>query len=116
MVGNPIQPRVVVVVKLGCLREHFDGASQGPLRIQNFSAWPVGVLGTVFIIGIPTIAIFPIKYLVQQIEILLLIGHENRAVDHVVGQTFTDFTFAATADGARLMAKYAFADGSYQPP
>ena len=56
------------------------------------------------------------KICVDQVEVLLEVGDEDRAVEHVVAQRLADLALAAAADGAGLVAEGALADGADDAP
>ena len=76
-----------------------------PLRAEHRPAGPRRVVGAAA--GLPAGRVVEIEDLLDEVEVLVAVGHEDRPVNHVVAQVFADLALAAAADRAGLVAEQA---------
>ena len=81
---------------------------------EHRAAGPDRVVGSAT--GLPAGRVVAIEDLLDEIEVLVTVGHEDRAINHVVAQALADLALASAADRARLVAEQTLGDGADQPP
>jgi len=112
-VGKTVQPGVVVVGEVGRRRQHADHRAEAAIVAEDGAA---DVAVFLFAAGPEAPGEVVGEDAFHQVEILLDVGDEQRAVDHRVAERLGYFRLTAAGDGAGLVAENAFGIGADQPP
>ena len=105
------QPLVVLVGVFGRGREELDDGAVRTLGAEDRAAR--ALVGRAILVDRGKIAL---EDVVDEVHVLLVVAHVDRALQQGVRDRFRDFGFAAAGDGRRLVAQRAFRTRANEPP
>ncbi len=65
------------------------------MATEDRAAAALAVIRHVGSVGPPAVGIVLVDDLADQVQIFFGVGHEDRAVEHVIAEAFADFAFSA---------------------
>ena len=110
------QPLVVLFGVVDRRSQQLDDAPECSVRIEDFSCRLLRVVRLNAAVGSPAVGVISIENLLDAVEVALDVVDENRPVQDVIGNRFTDLALATAADGAGFVTEDAFGKRADQPP